>query len=217
MSFKNYLQTRKPSLDLTWDFTVDSRDDVTMPNVRSWNELENYLKSINACEGALKGADLVWRCFQMQKKKGKKFLKKECAEIRKEFEERQQKLFDWRPRDTAFYVKSKTVCPSALAEIIMGLVIQDQQVNNFSGPNGFPAVEADTHKNGWQVTIYTRFGAAPPILFTGLSGPKLLRENYKKAITSENFPELYKTVVDRICYLENGDHKNAKFNLGSAA
>lgn len=214
MSFKNYLQTRKPNAFITWDFIIDARDDNSMPNIESWGELKDYLRSISACEGAFEAANLVWRCYQMQKNKGKIFLEKECALIRKEFEEQQKKLDEWRPPTPTFYCRGGFISPGCISEVIMGLIVRDQQSNSFAGPNGFPAVEADYYMDGYRVVIYTRFAEAPPIFFPGVTADRLLRENYKKAITPENFPDLYKAVVDRICFLEQASTKKPAFKFG---
>ena len=67
MKFKKYVELTTESSDVIGeDFLEDSKR-VDFPDIETWRELEHFLWSRDACEGAIEGAKLVWKEFENSK------------------------------------------------------------------------------------------------------------------------------------------------------
>ena len=72
MSFRAYVQKRRITDTPAGDFVGDARDDRTLPDPATWEELERYLLLRGACPGAIKAAKQVWRGYEAsQRRQGK--------------------------------------------------------------------------------------------------------------------------------------------------
>jgi hypothetical protein len=60
MLFRTFIK-RVPIQDTPeGDFIADARADKTLPNAKSWNELQDYLSRRGACPKAIEAAQKVW-------------------------------------------------------------------------------------------------------------------------------------------------------------
>lgn len=60
MTFKEYLATRRNTNTPQGDFTKDALRDKNLPDVRTWAELESYLRSKAGGLGIIRAARSVW-------------------------------------------------------------------------------------------------------------------------------------------------------------
>ena len=69
MSFRAYVQKRRITDTPAGDFVGDARDDRTLPDPATWEELERYLLLRGACPGAIKAAKQVWREYKASQRR----------------------------------------------------------------------------------------------------------------------------------------------------
>ena len=60
--FRDYLLSRQWS-GIESDFVDDAQDDTGLPDAKSWEELEDYLKDKHAVPGALEAAEYIWKLY----------------------------------------------------------------------------------------------------------------------------------------------------------
>jgi putative DNA primase/helicase len=60
ISFKEYLQQRRLTDTPNGTFVEDAQHDRMLPDVRTWEQLESYLRGRGACDGALAAGRSVW-------------------------------------------------------------------------------------------------------------------------------------------------------------
>jgi hypothetical protein len=62
--FREFIRTQRVTRDHRGDFIGDAKGDRTLPNVKSWPELEVYLQQEKACSEAIQAAKKVWSEFE---------------------------------------------------------------------------------------------------------------------------------------------------------
>ena len=75
MTFTEYLMKQKITDNPRGDFIEDFQYEVgrhqrkkeNFPNLTTWDDLQEYLKRNNACDGALEAAKEVWQEYQNTK------------------------------------------------------------------------------------------------------------------------------------------------------
>lgn len=63
LTFRQYLKDRKVTDTAAGDFVADAKADRTMPDAKSWSELESYLVRRSAIPDAIAAAKVVWRGY----------------------------------------------------------------------------------------------------------------------------------------------------------
>lgn len=64
MSFRSYLVKRRAAQNASGDFVRYARADRSMPDVKSWHQLETYLYAVGAAPAAIAAGKTVWNSYQ---------------------------------------------------------------------------------------------------------------------------------------------------------
>jgi hypothetical protein len=67
MSFKVYIAKRRVTHAPTGDFVADAKRDPTLPDSKTWAELEAYLFACHASDAAVEAGKKVWRQYCRQR------------------------------------------------------------------------------------------------------------------------------------------------------
>jgi len=63
-SFRKYILRQPQTDNARGDFVTDAKADTGIRNIRSRDQLEDYLEGCGACDGAKEVARLVWDDYQ---------------------------------------------------------------------------------------------------------------------------------------------------------
>lgn len=63
-TFRDYVRGRRKTDTPAGDFVADLKSDSKFPDAKSWNDVENYLRSHGACEAAVNAGKSVWRGYR---------------------------------------------------------------------------------------------------------------------------------------------------------
>jgi hypothetical protein len=66
MSFREYIRIRRHTDNPQGDFVEDARGDPNFPDVKTWDEMEGYLRHRSASHEAIAAARVVWRQYQLR-------------------------------------------------------------------------------------------------------------------------------------------------------
>jgi len=75
-SFRDYVDARKYDFGrgsaAAWSFIAVARGDRSLPDVKSWRELEAYLRSVGSPDDRVAAARSVWRSFTAHRSRARR-------------------------------------------------------------------------------------------------------------------------------------------------